>query len=91
MFDYRDLFYLIMREWAEHHNTPNWSMETALGDKIRSVAPSLPLYLLIYFHIGTCIHCHHCRMLTQQYGEVCSLAHFAKLFERQMVEVKISS
>lgn len=30
------------------------------------------------------------RVLIQQHGEACSLAHFARLFQRQLVEVKKS-
>ncbi len=34
-FQRRDLFYSVLREWEKNHNEHTWSMQEALGKKIR--------------------------------------------------------
>ncbi|XP_014670686.1 PREDICTED: codanin-1-like [Priapulus caudatus] len=36
----RDGFYELLREWEEHHTTPGWSMNDALGAKIKGLIRS---------------------------------------------------
>ena len=78
----RDSFYSVLREWEKYHDTPNWSMEAALGDRVRWPATDFCSCLLTG---NALVSCH--RYLVRQPTELCSHAHFARLFQKQLVEV----
>ncbi|NWH77860.1 CDAN1 protein, partial [Piaya cayana] len=58
----RDIFYELLREWEDNHETTGWDFERVLGNKIRAMMAHLS---------ATCNHSHFARLFQKQLIQMC--------------------